>query len=37
MIGLILPAVVKLQCTGPFLKLVGLLGGAAFWGVGADI
>jgi len=40
MTGLILRAILKLQCTGPFLKLgqnVGLLAGAAFWGVGADI
>ncbi|KIM38486.1 hypothetical protein M413DRAFT_30036 [Hebeloma cylindrosporum] len=39
--GLILPAVVnEFKFKGPFLKLgqnVGLLVGAAFWGVGADI
>jgi hypothetical protein len=39
--GLILPAVVnEFQFNGPLLKLgqnVGLLVGAAFWGVGADI
>ncbi|KAF8903668.1 major facilitator superfamily domain-containing protein [Gymnopilus junonius] len=39
--GLILPAVVaEFKFNGPFLKLgqnIGLLVGAAFWGVGADI